>query len=128
MRSDRNIQEFLAEAEDILESASQTLLALEDAQGAGRSAPEQVNSLFRSIHSFKGLAGMFGLKQIIEVGPMCGLSNVIFWLDANGYPQEESLAKQLFQLAKSTNRVLTDDELHACVRRWRESQSSSAAH
>ena len=27
-------------------------------------------------------AGMFGLEQIIEVGPMCGLSNVIYWLDA----------------------------------------------
>src|SRR5437764_5001786 len=35
-------------------------------------------------------AGMFGLQQIIEVGPMCGLSNVIFWLDTHGYPQEES--------------------------------------
>ncbi|HEX9149244.1 MAG TPA: 2-isopropylmalate synthase, partial [Thermoanaerobaculia bacterium] len=69
-------------------------------------------------------AGMFGLQQIIEVGPMCGLSNVIFWLDANGYPQEESLAKQLFQLAKSTNRVLTDEELHACVERWREEGDS----
>ena len=69
-------------------------------------------------------AGMFGLRQVIEVGPMCGLSNVIFWLDANGYPQEESLAKQLFQLAKSTNRVLTDDELHASVARWREARDS----
>ena len=27
-------------------------------------------------------AGMFGLEQIIEVGPMCGLSNVIYWLGA----------------------------------------------
>jgi 2-isopropylmalate synthase len=65
-------------------------------------------------------AGMFGLQQIIEVGPMCGLSNVIFWLDANGYPQEESLAKEIFQQAKSTNRVLTDDELHATAKRWQE--------
>lgn len=65
-------------------------------------------------------AGMFGLKQVIEVGPMCGLSNVIYWLDANGYPQQESLAKELFQLAKSTNRVLTDEELHSCARRWQE--------
>ena len=60
-------------------------------------------------------AGMFGLEQIIEVGPMCGLSNVIYWLDAKGYPQDEGLAKEIFQLAKSTNRVLTDEELHDCV-------------
>jgi 2-isopropylmalate synthase len=71
-------------------------------------------------------AGMFGLRQIIEVGPMCGLSNVIYWLDANGYPQEESLAREIFQLAKSTNRVLTDEELHGCVQRWQEKTQHSA--
>jgi isopropylmalate/homocitrate/citramalate synthase len=67
-------------------------------------------------------AGMFGLQQVIEVGPMCGLSNVIYWLDGHGYPQEEPLAKELFQLAKSTNRVLTDDELHSAARRWQDAQ------
>jgi 2-isopropylmalate synthase len=65
-------------------------------------------------------AGMFGLQQVIEVGPMCGLSNVIYWLQVHGYPQEESLAKELFTLAKSTNRVLTDQELHDAVSKWRE--------
>ena len=71
-------------------------------------------------------AGMFGLQQIIEVGPMCGLSNVIYWLAANGYPQEEQLAKEIFQLAKSTNRVLTDEELHSRARRWSESSARVA--
>ena len=70
-------------------------------------------------------AGMFGLQQIIEVGPMCGLSNVIFWLSANGYPQEESLVKEIFQLAKSTNRVLTDAELHSSARKWQEARPSA---
>ncbi len=70
-------------------------------------------------------AGMFGLEQAIEVGPMCGLSNVIFWLSAKGYPQEESLAKEIFQLAKSTNRILTDDELHSTARRWMEAQDAA---
>jgi 2-isopropylmalate synthase len=67
-------------------------------------------------------AGMFGLEQIIEVGPMCGLSNVIYWLAAHGYPQEEELAKDIFQLAKSTNRVLTDDEIRSTAERWKEKQ------
>ena len=71
-------------------------------------------------------AGMFGLQQVIEVGPMCGLSNVIYWLDAHGYPQEESLARQIFETAKATNRVLTDEELHDCVLRWREAAQHSA--
>jgi len=64
-------------------------------------------------------AGMFGLQQVIEVGPMCGLSNVIYWLAEHGYPQEEPLAKEIFQLAKSTNRVLTDDEIHTAAKRWK---------
>ncbi len=67
MKSDRNIKDFLAEAEDILETATQIMLALETEQNAGRSAPEQVNGLFRAIHSFKGLAGMFGLKAPSDV-------------------------------------------------------------
>ena len=71
-------------------------------------------------------AGMFGLQQVIEIGPMCGLSNVIYWLAANGYPQEETLAKEIYQLAKSTNRVLRDDELHSCAKRWQEKTQHSA--
>jgi 2-isopropylmalate synthase len=63
-------------------------------------------------------AGLFGLQQIIEVGPMCGLSNVQYWLGANGYPSDDALAKEIFALAKSSDRVLTDDELHAAARAW----------
>ena len=69
-------------------------------------------------------AGMFGLEQVIEVGPMSGLSNVIYWLASHGYPQEEPLVKEIFQRAKSTNRILTDEELHSQARRWQETQSS----
>jgi len=68
-------------------------------------------------------AGMFGLSQIIEVGPMCGLSNVIYWLASHGYPQEEALAKEIYQLAKSTTRVLTDEEMRSCVEKWQEKQA-----
>ena len=63
MKTDQNIKDFLAEAEDILESANQTLLLIEAGQVTGRSDPDLVNALFRAVHSFKGLAGMFGLKE-----------------------------------------------------------------
>ena len=69
-------------------------------------------------------AGMFGLRQVIEIGPMCGLSNVVYWLTENGYPPEQALAREIFQLAKSTSRVLTDVELHDCARRWQEKEAS----
>jgi two-component system chemotaxis sensor kinase CheA len=67
MRSDRPIQEFLAEAEDILESANTALLSLEEGQPAGRVDADTVNGLFRSLHSFKGLAGMFGLTTLADL-------------------------------------------------------------
>ena len=72
-------------------------------------------------------AGMFGLSQLIEVGPMSGLSNVIYWLEVHGYPQEEGLAQDVFQLAKSTNRMLTDDELHSCAKRWQDQQQAAGS-
>jgi len=72
-------------------------------------------------------AGMFGLQQIIEVGPMCGLSNVIYWLAVHGYSQDEGLAKEIFALAKSTNRLLTDDEIHAAAARWQEKSVRASA-
>ncbi|HSB33253.1 MAG TPA: chemotaxis protein CheA [Nitrospirota bacterium] len=64
---DRSIKEFLAEAEDILETANQALLAIENAREKGASDPDRVNALFRAVHSFKGLAGMFGLKEPSEL-------------------------------------------------------------
>ncbi len=63
MTNSRPIQEFLAEAEDILETATQTLIGLEDSFAAGRHDADLVNGLFRSLHTLKGLAGMFGLKE-----------------------------------------------------------------
>jgi two-component system, chemotaxis family, sensor kinase CheA len=63
VKSDRNIHDFLAEAEDILESANKTLLLIETGLTSGRGDPDHVNGLFRAVHTFKGLAGMFGLRE-----------------------------------------------------------------
>jgi len=66
-KTERPIKDFLAEAEDILESANQALLALDSGQASGRIDPDVVNSLFRAVHSFKGLSGMFELKEPSEL-------------------------------------------------------------
>lgn len=67
MKPERSIKDFFGEAEDILDTANQALSSLEAEQAAGRPNPETVNALFRSVHSFKGLAGMFGLKAPSEL-------------------------------------------------------------
>lgn len=62
-------------------------------------------------------AGMFGLEQRIEVGPMSGLSNVHYWLSSRGYPVKEELAQDIFQAAKDSNRLLEDSEVEAIVKK-----------
>ncbi len=71
-------------------------------------------------------AGTFGLRQIIEVGPMSGLSNVQYWLSVNGYGEDEALAKAIFAMAKESDRVLTDDELHAAAQKQTQGPHAAA--
>ena len=60
-------------------------------------------------------ASWFGREQEIEVGPMSGNSNIIFWLKKNGFEATESQVQKIFAAAKSTNRVLSNQELQALV-------------
>jgi 2-isopropylmalate synthase len=61
-------------------------------------------------------AGELGMAQKIEISPVSGLSNVRFWLEQHGYdPANERYAKALFEAAKVTDRVLTDEECHALL-------------
>jgi 2-isopropylmalate synthase len=54
----------------------------------------------------------FGLQQAISVGPMSGKSNVVWWLEHHGYAADEALVNRIFEAAKSSDRVLSDDALH----------------
>lgn len=60
-------------------------------------------------------AGDFGLEQKIRIGPMSGKSNVIFWLERRGIEAEEDLVDRIFDRAKQTNRLLTDDEIRSVI-------------
>jgi isopropylmalate/homocitrate/citramalate synthase len=55
----------------------------------------------------------FGFEQRIEISPVSGLSNVKYWLERHGYdPNDESACRTLFEAAKRTDRVLSDEECH----------------
>jgi 2-isopropylmalate synthase len=58
-------------------------------------------------------AHLFGLEQIIEVGPMSGKSNILYWLARHQIPANDALVNRIFDAAKKSARVLTDEELHA---------------
>ncbi len=66
--ADKAQREFVAEAEEILERMREDLGELSDQRIAGAEVdPDLVNSIFRSAHSLKGLAGMFGFEGLSEL-------------------------------------------------------------
>jgi isopropylmalate/homocitrate/citramalate synthase len=58
-------------------------------------------------------AHLFGLEQIVEIGPMSGKSNVVYWLARHGIPESDELVNRIFDAAKQSPRVLTEDEIRA---------------
>jgi 2-isopropylmalate synthase len=73
---------------------------------------ELVNAVYSGVP-----AHLFGLDQIIEIGPMSGKSNVLYWLEKHGLGSDEKLANIIFEEAKKSSRVLTDDEILALCKR-----------
>ena len=58
---------------------------------------------------------MFGLEQIIDIGPMSGKSNVLFWLERHGVPATEEVVERIYQRAKASNHTLTEPEIRECL-------------
>jgi 2-isopropylmalate synthase len=71
---------------------------------------ELANSVYSGVPSH-----YFGLDQIIEIGPMSGKSNVIFWLERRGMTPSDELVDRIFQRAKTSDRCLTEEEILACL-------------
>jgi isopropylmalate/homocitrate/citramalate synthase len=59
-------------------------------------------------------AHYFGLEQVIDIGPMSGKSNVIFWLERRGITPTDELVERIFQKAKSSSATLTEAEILEC--------------
>jgi 2-isopropylmalate synthase len=69
-------------------------------------------------------ADMVGRHQEIEVGPMSGESNVVFWLESRNIPATPERVQAVFQRAKSVDRVLEEDEIRAVLAALDETQVS----
>jgi 2-isopropylmalate synthase len=60
-------------------------------------------------------ASLVGRQQEIEVGPMSGRSNVIFWLESRGLPSTDDVVDRVFAAAKASNRTLTHEQVQSIV-------------
>ena len=58
---------------------------------------------------------LFGLEQVIDIGPMSGKSNVLFWLERHGVPPTDDVVERIFQRAKASDHTLTEPEILECV-------------
>ncbi len=59
-------------------------------------------------------AHYFGMEQVIDIGPMSGKSNVIFWLDRHGIAASDEIVDRIYKRAKSSDRLLTEAEILEC--------------
>lgn len=60
-------------------------------------------------------AGQFGLEQVIEVGPMSGKSNVIYWLEKRGIEPSDERVNRIYDRAKQSSSVLKEEDIRGLV-------------
>jgi 2-isopropylmalate synthase len=58
---------------------------------------------------------VFGLDQIIDVGPMSGKSNVLLWLERRGIPASDEVVDRIYQRAKKSDHTLSEAEILECI-------------
>lgn len=75
-----------------------------------KGEPDLVDSVYSAVP-----ASMVGRAQLIEIGPMSGKWNVIFWLEQHGYTPDEDLVDRIFQKAKQATRTLTIEEIREVI-------------
>src|SRR5947207_1005139 len=60
-------------------------------------------------------AQLFGMEQVIDIGPMSGKSNVLFWLERRGIPAEDGVVQRIYQRAKASDHTLSEAEIRECL-------------
>jgi 2-isopropylmalate synthase len=68
--------------------------------------PELANQVYSGVPSH-----WFGLEQKIEIGPMSGKSNVVFWLENHALDPTDERVERIFNRAKQADRLLTEKEI-----------------
>ncbi len=72
-------------------------------------------------------AGMFGREQEIEIGHMSGESNVLYWLRKRHIDPLPELVAKILEVAKGTDHLLTEDEVHQIIKEYRTLSAKQSA-
>jgi two-component system, chemotaxis family, sensor kinase CheA len=106
-------EDFLSEAQEIVETLSRDLLLLEQGQKEGRSDPDLLNDIFRAVHTLKGLAGMFGLSALSNLAHT--LENLLDDLRLGRVDITQDALDVLFDGVERIQRLLASDDSAAEV-------------
>jgi len=60
-------------------------------------------------------AQVFGLEQIIDIGPMSGKSNILYWLERRQIPCSDGVVDRIYQRAKASDHTLSEAEILECI-------------
>ena len=71
---------------------------------------ELANTVYSGVPSH-----VFGLEQVIDIGPMSGKSNIVFWLEHRGFPATEDVVESIYKRAKASDHTLSEAEILECV-------------
>ena len=63
-QGNKAMKEFLAEAQEFVESLSRNLIEIDKAVRTGEPDPDMVNEVFRGWHTLKGLSSTFGVEPL----------------------------------------------------------------
>src|SRR5450755_4069527 len=64
---DKARDEFLSEAQELVDGLGRDLLQLDEGLKRGRVDAELINDVFRAVHTLKGLAGLFGATRMASL-------------------------------------------------------------
>ncbi len=71
---------------------------------------ELANAVYSGVPSH-----LFGMEQVIDIGPMSGKSNVLFWLERHGIAASEDVVERIYKRAKGSDHTLSEEEIRACL-------------
>lgn len=71
---------------------------------------ELANAVYSGVPSH-----LFGMEQVIDIGPMSGKSNVLFWLERHGIVPTDDVVERVYAHAKNSDHTLSEAEIRECA-------------
>ena len=103
--ADKAREEFFSEAQELVDTLTRDLLALDGAKRSGKGSPDVLNDVFRAVHTLKGLSALFGAITMAAVSHE--LENLLDDLRLDRVPLDEAALDLLFRSVEAYGHILS---------------------